>query len=703
MASWLARQAAAPFMDEQLVQDAKVVVFVTDELDVILLSALGVAAVALTKQRPVLNIQTITQSLFQRQQQQQEQEQCDQQEYQQPLQQQQQLDTGLWPLLQLSLERQLQHFRSSSQQSKEDPRLRLKGLEEEMQLLQRVHRVNTSSGSSTSSGVDGLQPSEGLRVGDVADRQVAGLNLMFPAATTAVIAMGSGPVGDAVADELARLLGEVLCNKVSWPAAHGPADAAAQIAADYATSNGPAAAAAQQYWSALESQLEYLGSTQWNFLLVHEIYQRYNQSGADAVRNCINNATIFPIAGLERFSDYAPQLVAYYETPDVGSLAVETGWPSLDECYRVAPGEVTIVTGVPNSGKSEWLDALAVNLARQHNWRFAVCSMEKRPRDHARQLVEKIVGKPMLRAAYAENVDRMSEQVLYDAYQWLADHFWVISSGESEMPKIQDILEKAKAAKIHHNINGLIVDPYNELDPSRSGPGIKEHEHVNELMACLRRFARDNKVHCWLVAHPRQFGGMWSGQAPGLQDISGGANFHNKADNGIVVHRDWSKMKEMQQRAAAEKGSSSGRRSSRRNSPEPGESSNSSSKNGTVGGADSDPAAPAHNIEYEVQIKVEKVRNKTSGTKGMAVLVYDRITGRYHEVGEQPNRGYLWEEAAQTLVRHESKGTTLEIVDAPDTEIDQVADVVGTSSSSSNGTLEEATNMEELAAQAAEW
>jgi len=69
------------------------------------------------------------------------------------------------------------------------------------------------------------------------------------------------------------------------------------------------------------------------------------------------------------------------------------------------------VTGVPNSGKSEWLDALAVNLALDQGWRFAVCSMEKRPRDHARQLLEKIAGKPMLCAAYGEDVPRMTAGV----------------------------------------------------------------------------------------------------------------------------------------------------------------------------------------------------------------------------------------------------------------------------------------------------
>ena len=43
-------------------------------------------------------------------------------------------------------------------------------------------------------------------------------------------------------------------------------------------------------------------------------------------------------------------------------------------------------------------------------------------------------------------------------------------------------------------------------------------------------------VHVWFVAHPRQLR-EWKGQPPNLYDISGSAHFVNKADNGIVVHR----------------------------------------------------------------------------------------------------------------------------------------------------------------------
>ena len=45
---------------------------------------------------------------------------------------------------------------------------------------------------------------------------------------------------------------------------------------------------------------------------------------------------------------------------------------------QVVPGELTIVTGIPNSGKSEWIDALLCNLNETAGWKFALCSMENR-------------------------------------------------------------------------------------------------------------------------------------------------------------------------------------------------------------------------------------------------------------------------------------------------------------------------------------
>jgi twinkle protein len=107
------------------------------------------------------------------------------------------------------------------------------------------------------------------------------------------------------------------------------------------------------------------------------------------------------------------------------------------------------VTGIPNSGKSEWLDALAVNLAELHGWRFALCSMEKRARDHARQLLEKRARRPMLWAAYAGGVPRMTEDELGAAFAWLDDHFVVIEAADDDaMPSIEWVMATARAAAL---------------------------------------------------------------------------------------------------------------------------------------------------------------------------------------------------------------------------------------------------------------
>ncbi len=61
---------------------------------------------------------------------------------------------------------------------------------------------------------------------------------------------------------------------------------------------------------------------------------------------------------------------------------------------QVVPGELTIVTGVPNSGKSEWIDALLCQLSQQHGWTFAMCSMEKKVRSMASNVILIILVRP---------------------------------------------------------------------------------------------------------------------------------------------------------------------------------------------------------------------------------------------------------------------------------------------------------------------
>jgi len=132
----------------------------------------------------------------------------------------------------------------------------------------------------------------------------------------------------------------------------------------------------------------------------------------------------------------------------------------------------------------------------------------------------------------------------------------------------------------------------------------------------------------------------------------------NKTDNGIIVHREWSRMKELQQRQAAAAGvgrqgraqaaagevqvtagsaSSSSSSSNRRRRSS---SASATEKVDEADEADSRQPDTVNHAAYEVHIIVEKVRNKTTGCKGECMLLYDRVTGRYREVGQEPVRGF---------------------------------------------------------------
>ncbi|CAN6455717.1 unnamed protein product [Victoria cruziana] len=346
-------------------------------------------------------------------------------------------------------------------------------------------------------------------------------------ASRIILATDADQPGQALAEEIARRLGKQRCWRIKWPKKNEN-----DVCKD------------------ANEVLMYLG--------------------ADALKEVIANAELYPVQGLFRFQDYFDEIDAYYNCFLGNEVGVSTGWRSVDNLYKVVPGEVTVVTGVPNSGKSEWIDALCCNINKEEGWTFAMCSMENKVKEHARKLLEKYIKKPFFTAKYGQSRPRMSPKELEQGKEWLNNAFYLIRSENDRLPSVKWVLDLAKVAVLRHGVRGLIIDPYNELDHQRS-PCQTETEYVSEILTRIRRFAQHHSCHVWFVAHPRQLHN-WQGDAPNMYDISGSAHFINKCDNGIVVHRN---------------------------------------RDPTSGPID------------QVQICVRKVRNKVAGTIGDAILTYD--------------------------------------------------------------------------------
>lgn len=339
-----------------------------------------------------------------------------------------------------------------------------------------------------------------------------------------VIAVDNDGPGDVLAEELARRLGKEKCYRVRWP-------------------------------DSADSPCKDMNET----LMAH---------GPEVVRECILNAEPYPIQGYHRWNRSA-----LHERRALGrERGVKTGWSNLDEHMTVAPGQLTVVTGVPNHGKSEFLDALIVNLAMRHEWRFALCSFENSITEHEQKIAEKYLGVPFWDG---HSRSGMSTAEIDKASDWGEKYFTFIRMTKDEEPTIEWVLEKARAAVLRDGINGLVIDPYNELEHTRP-QNMTETEYVSKMLGKVKHFAQNHGIHIWYVAHPakmkRENGKM---PEPTLYDISGSANWANKADVGIVVHRDF----------------------------------------------DVD----------AVTLHIQKVRHKWIGKPGRVTLNYDRVTGRFSE------------------------------------------------------------------------
>jgi twinkle protein len=250
--------------------------------------------------------------------------------------------------------------------------------------------------------------------------------------------------------------------------------------------------------------------------------------GKDSLLQCLNNAIEPKIEGVFHIEDVEKPLDLLYRKGMQRGYTI--GFENFDELCSFETKRLCILTGIPSSGKSAFLNFIAVRMNILYDWKFAFFSPESMPIDyHVSTLIEIITGK------------KFSESTLpyieYEAAkQYANDNFFFIYP---ESYTMGNILDKAKSLVRKKGIKALVIDPYNrvesELDYRQS-----ETQHISKVLDQLTNFAQQNDVLIFLMAHPTKMPKTPDGKhiVPTLYDISGSANFYNKADFGITVHRD---------------------------------------------------------------------------------------------------------------------------------------------------------------------
>lgn len=225
----------------------------------------------------------------------------------------------------------------------------------------------------------------------------------------------------------------------------------------------------------------------------------------------------------------------------------DCGIPDFHNYLRLQKGHLTIVTGIPGHGKSEFVDNMSVGMARNHKWHTVYYSPENYPhRIHLQKLLEKHCASP------ARHV--FGSGAYEYAINFLNDHFTFID-GALDGVQLQDIMRIVAKLSATKNIDMLVIDPWNELEDMRP-IGLSETEYIGRCLKQIRHFLRKMDIFGVIVAHPTKMPKkqlktdesdgekvMSQYAVPTLYNISGSSNWYNKTDNGIVVYRDFGKRK----------------------------------------------------------------------------------------------------------------------------------------------------------------
>ena len=254
--------------------------------------------------------------------------------------------------------------------------------------------------------------------------------------------------------------------------------------------------------------------------------------GAEALRDVIASSVEFPIEGVQFLNESAQSIIDIYRNGF--PQGVETHeWPKFDQLIKWFPGHLTVVTGIPSHGKSNFIDNLIVFLARHHGWRSAVFSPENpMPEMWIIRLLEIATGETFFGQA------RIEETKIQGTIDALSQYFYMITPSEDY--SVESILAIAKSLIRRQGINVLVIDPWNNLEV-KTKAGENETTTAAKILVKLRSFARLTGVHIILIAHPRKMMKSLDGnyEIPTAYDISGSAHFYNVADNIMSIYREF--------------------------------------------------------------------------------------------------------------------------------------------------------------------
>lgn len=250
------------------------------------------------------------------------------------------------------------------------------------------------------------------------------------------------------------------------------------------------------------------------------------------LREWVENAKEYTPDGIHTFeSSWEEMLDAHEHGFAMGST---TYHPSVDKVWMWRTGDVNLLTGYNNDGKSTFLSNLYILKGIKDGWPTAIFSPESLPipkffMKQAAVLTGKTIAKGYPHSITAEN--------LAHARDVLGKLVFMVHPREARTLDV--LFEKFKYLVRRYGVKIVVLDPLNTIENLFTGQ-ISIEQGVSDLVGRLKGMATELDVAVFLVTHqlsPERDSNTLDYKRPSKYRIKNGGTLSDKADNVMLLWR----------------------------------------------------------------------------------------------------------------------------------------------------------------------
>ena len=251
--------------------------------------------------------------------------------------------------------------------------------------------------------------------------------------------------------------------------------------------------------------------------------------GKAKLRDTIQTARQVPLEGVSTLKDIEDDLKDFVKNGFKPGFQV--GLPNFDKIFSTYTGQFITVTGIPSSGKSDFVDQMCVGYNKNYGWKTAFASPENHPTYlHAHKLMRKVwQDMPSPGDIGGQQWNKVADHV--------NDNFYFI---DMDRYTLDSVLRKGAELVKRKGIKCLVIDPFNKVrDVNCKTEDV--NRYTMEYLTKIEIYAKKYDVLVFIVAHPTK---MYKGQngkieEPTMYNIKGGGEWYDASYHGLLVHRDY--------------------------------------------------------------------------------------------------------------------------------------------------------------------